>query len=858
MAWRDWIQGDFWRAQIDAHGGKALFVAAVASLFLLFFEYPPTPERARLQIENEYARARSAVDRKEWTLALVRLRTFVRNHSVEEAPQIPDAHYRIALALEGQVAESGTPWSADMVQNVLSELRSAAESRAMRPLVDPRRLACALRLQDLGEFSAALHELHLLDQSGATIPGLNEIIARSLARLPHPSTEERLEVRRRLEASRRALSRAPAGAPLETIRLWLEEAAFEWHVGDRAKSAAASATALALCDGIKPETLDKSSLAVFEDARAEALYGIGRCELAEGRMDEAKGRFGMILKSPETAWSNHARFGTADIELRQGHPREALVGFYALSNPPSAHRTAVALDEVRIAAAFRCGDTFADLGDYSSALESYQKALTFVPPFPRPDLFDRKAWEKRLGQIRVLASDGRVLDRLEQVGILLQGVAPESIVGFDLAGGAAEREVELAEEAAQAARADGDAAGVAEAMARGDAAALRAGKHYAMGTGSHISSIAHVRNLYWRAGKAYVRGGHWSGAIAMLEAFVNIPNRGDPNRNEALYLLGRAYQETGDPDRARQYFERTLSDPEMAHQVFSNYARLAQAEGDLSRGQYESAINELKAVFTAGHLGPEALEYRRALFLLGEAEYEDALVFAAQQGKTPLALSRLLEAKRHLQEGLRRAPTDLPHRLRAQFFLGAIAREMNRMDDTLLPGQRRRNLEIARDAWRDVLDIAGEIERLPLRPAPPRGREEREVASDALAALTQKAGFLLADAHYELALSRTGRPDDPLARQEWMTALQVYSSVQAKYHSSAPRTDLLWALIRMGRISARLGKPNDAAAHLEQAQFTLDQLVRAPQPLGRGASFDPREWQTMIDEAQQSLGGVPR
>ncbi|MBI3099735.1 MAG: hypothetical protein HYY93_16110 [Planctomycetes bacterium] len=864
MAWPDWIQAERWRERLDAHAGKALFVAAVASLFLLYFEYPPTSERARVAIEREYARAKAPGELRQWSLALVRLRAFVRNHTPEETEQVYDAHYRIALALEGQNTDAGRIPDRGAIQSILSELRTASESRAIRADVDLKRLEYALRLQELGDITGSLEELHLLDNAKAMLPGLNETIARTISRLPRPSASEHAEIRRRLAASREAAGRAPKDAPFERVRLWLEESAFDWTFDQRAESAAAAAAALEGIEEISTGNLSEMQATTLGDNRAEAHYALGRCALADNKAEEARGHFAVVLAAPETAWSNHARFGIAGVELLQGRLREALVGFHALANPSVDPHRPLVLDEIRVAAAFRCGDTFADLGDHASALEMYRKALTFVPPFPAKDLFDRRAWEQRLQQIRTSAQESRVLDLLEGVGILLQKADPTSIAGFSVAGGAAERERELAEVQAKEARENDDAAAAAAAMARADTASRRAGEHYRKGATGDISP-RRPAEYYWRAGRAFVRGGFWTGASEMLTAYVNTVGRQDPNnrRNEAIYLLGRACQETGDVVAARRWFERNLSDPDMARLPYSNHCRLAQAEGDLARGQYESAINELNAVFTAGHLGPEAPEYRRALFLLGEAEYEASLVFETQQGKTPLALERLRDAQRHLSEALKRAPDDLPRRLRARFFLAAIAREINRMDDSLLPGQLRRNLEVARDSWREALDVAEEIERQPVRSQPERGYEEREIAPEALDALTRKAAFLLGDVHYEIALFLTAGPDPARARQEFTAALHVYGTAHAKYFATAPRTDLLWALIRMGRIAVRLGQTNDAQAHLEQAQFQLDQLVRARPTPGSGAAFDPEEWQTLIDEVHQHLhpsspGGVPR
>ena len=185
----------------------------------------------------------------------------------------------------------------------------------------------------------------------------------------------------------------------------------------------------------------------------------------------------------------------------------------------------------------------------------------------------------------------------------------------------------------------------------------------------------------WQAGDCFDLAGDRERAIEVFSEFVG-GRPGDPRIPAALHRLGIAHQSLADYETAASFYRDLIDRHPRAPEAGRAHVNLARCLlADDAPGNDAEAQRLLARVVEGGLLGPEALEFRAALFELGrlhlaERDYENAIV-RLREAVSRYPDDRDIDMVRfHLAEALRLSARDMAETLRE----GLPAAERRRID----------------------------------------------------------------------------------------------------------------------------------------------------------------------------------
>jgi TolA-binding protein len=315
----------------------------------------------------------------------------------------------------------------------------------------------------------------------------------------------------------------------------------------------------------------------------------------------------------------------------------------------------------------------------------------------------------------------------------------------------------------------------------------------------------------WLAADSYDHGGYHELAIAQFAQYVaNRPDT-DPRRVEAEFRLAQCHHAAGQTEAAAALFESVIA--QHPDSPFATHAHLPLADCYAVMGLHAQAEQQLLHVVSGHeHVGPEAVDYREALFALGTLYYND--------GDFRRAVEELTRAIERYPDDL--AVTSLRFRLADSYR--SLARAI---DDAIAAGEiARPELDAMRDLranhLREAMTLFAQVEddyaEVPAERLDTLQRDERRLAA-----------MYLADGAYDLG--------------EYQNAIDLYDRAATEW-SDHPSS--LVALVQIVNCHTALGDHAAAGAAHHRALLRLSQLPPSAFD-GEDALFDETAWKQWLE-----------
>lgn len=570
---------------------------------------------------------------------------------------------------------------------------------------------------------------------------------------------------------------------------------------------------------------------------ADAVVVLALVRMAEGRDQEALEMLSAVstdIRLGQTS-AQQASFlmGVAAEHLaRDQEGREVAVAFYDRT-VDRFERTQEAL-----AASLRMADLLQQDGNNEQALQAYGTALRMVR---KPQEF-RNRWLS-LGQFRqtILNAWNRWLDQqafAEAVALaeLMTPLLPQE-QAYEMAARAHLRWAEATE--AQLAEAP-------QSVRQSRQAELQQ-RWRQCGTASE--RVAQTRRTavnypeaVWASAEYFRRGRDLDQALRQYEKFLDT----QPVQLLPLALLrrGQVLLDLDRCDEARQDFRRVVTDHPTDPAMFE--AQLLLGQCALERNQPDQAEQLWRAMLASDNLTPAALEWRRALFLLGRLLHGTALMRKRQaDALEPLtagatnpeadalrseAFARWTDAIERLDEYLKRYP-DSPDAFEARYlFAKALQQKAEQPRRRLQTAETENARREARTELQAVLArSAGQFHQL-------RDQLVAAAQADRLDPLGQE---LLRTVCFETAHT-------DYALQHFDQAIAGYTSAANRYPQDA---QVLLAYVQMANCYDHMGKPDESRSMLEQAKVILKQQIPETAFHAPSTSLNRQEWEQWLDWA---------
>jgi len=461
----------------------------------------------------------------------------------------------------------------------------------------------------------------------------------------------------------------PAGASGE-LYLLLAEAYFEMGRFDEASQQLAGA-------------LDRLPFA--SNLRGDASILSGRIAQIRGDIEEARDRYATaLLEHPSAPRALQAMLGMAEVDAAMGAIEQSLDEYRdlvsRLGEAERDSRTSVTPDEAAASLLERWRERLV-VNDPKTALDFAMLAERAYPDGEAPG-------DALLG---VADAHRRVADAIVDA----EGGQPDARAVLRL-----------------------DPASRAEARAHYDAAANYFLRHARRVILTEDEAFG---DSLWRAGDSFDLAGDRERAIEVFSEFVG-GRPGDPRIPAALYRLGVAHQSLADYETASSFYRDLIDRHPRAPEAGAAHVNLARSLlADESPGNDAEAERLLTRVVEGGLLGPEAVEFRAALFELGRLHlarrnYDDAIL-RLREAASRYPDDRDIDMVRfHLAEALRLSAREMAETLRE----GLPASERRRID--LARAERLEQAQSLYDLVRQGVEsqnpaVMTDLDRLTLRNA---------------------------------------------------------------------------------------------------------------------------------------------
>ncbi len=318
-------------------------------------------------------------------------------------------------------------------------------------------------------------------------------------------------------------------------------------------------------------------------------------------------------------------------------------------------------------------------------------------------------------------------------------------------------------------------------------------------------------NSIWLAADSYDSGGYHELAIARFAQYVaNRPDT-DPRRVEAAFRLAQCHHAAGQTEAAAAIFESVIA--QNPDSPFATASHLPLADCYAIMGLSAQAEQQLLEVVSGHeHVGPDAVDYRNALFALGTLYYNE--------GDFRRAVEELTRA-------IERYPND-PIITSLRFRLADSYRSLAReIDDAMAAGEIARPEIDSRRALREnhlreAMNLFAHVEdayaRIPAEQLDTLQRDERRLAA-----------MYVADGAYDLG--------------EYLTAIDLYDRAASEWSDDASS---LIALVQIVNCHTALGDHAAAGAAHHRALLRLSQLPASAFE-GDDALFDETAWKQWLE-----------
>ncbi len=405
----------------------------------------------------------------------------------------------------------------------------------------------------------------------------------------------------------------------------------------------------------------RNRLEPHEDLSAKVTWMLGRVHLDDGRPQEAMACFEEVIQQhPQGEYALASRLGVAECLAALGHIDESASVFEEVAGLAARHKPGDVVDRDAVRASLT--SHYAVLRN-EGRLEAAVRFLRLAAALVTPDDEKTQAnYLRRLADLYVSLGE----TRLERVGAASR---PSTVPAT---GG-------------------GDSDGAREAF-------RLAAENYLRLSRVVMTDVDRSGNAAWLAAVQFDRANMPERMIAVLEDFL----AGYPASTklpDALYRLGQAFQSLGEYRKAIAAYAQNQERFPRTPAAMRSMVPMAQCYMALGVSSYPQVEKVLLAVVEQptqkGRYDPQALEYREALFALGDL-YD-------RWNKPGRAVSRL-------EEFLDRYPRDV-RVPRAQFVLADAYRKSGLSASTQPGGADQRQAEVSKvpDRLRRAEELFAEV-----------------------------------------------------------------------------------------------------------------------------------------------------
>jgi len=501
-----------------------------------------------------------------------------------------------------------------------------------------------------------------------------------------------------------------------------------------------------------------------------------------------------------------------EVHLSEARPQEALACFKeVVGNHPSG--------EYSLACRLGIAECLAALQHIDESASAYEEVAGLSARYLDAEVVDRDAVRASLTSLyTLLQAEGRLeaAVRFLRLAVALVSPGDEEMTAeylrrlADLYASLGEARVARARSASQP---TSQPAGYLDPLAGAHEAFQEAGDTYLRLSRVTMGDPDRSSEAAWLAANQFDRANMPDRMMAVLEDFLVTYPR-SPALPEALVLLGRACQSLGRYQQAiARYLEaqRRFSRTPAAMRSLVPMARCYMALGPASYPEAERVLlTVVDQPTTKGRYDPEALEYRDALFVLGDL-YD-------RWGKATKTISRL-------EEFLERYPRDarMP---RAQFILANAYRKSGL---ALLAGQGDSDRATALD---------------PAKSGTGRLRRAEELFAEVIRTLRGRPPGSLDSLEYlYLKYSYLYRADCAFDQNQYDRARTLYEEASRRFRQDPIS---LSAYVQVLNCYQRLGKEAEARATIQRIKWMLksipaDRFERVP------ANLDLAYWKKFFD-----------
>jgi tetratricopeptide (TPR) repeat protein len=528
----------------------------------------------------------------------------------------------------------------------------------------------------------------------------------------------------------------------------------------------------------------RDQLGVADPLDADAAELLGRILLDRGQNAQATSCFQVVLTShPDSAAAPAALLGRGLARIAVGEDDAGLVDLHDLTMRTS-EKTSRAKNKERVVEGLRhASAVLSGKGNFAGAIEvlAYEQRLVGDPP---AEFYARLGvvFEKRADQVEASLTevvDGERTKRLVQVR-QLRASAGDAYVSYS------------------------------------NALTLADDKGYA--------------DALWKGVDLYDRSGDIQRTISALELFVN-QKPDDPLTPDALLRLGRAYQASGQFDKAIEAFQRNQFRYPQSLAASKSGVPLAQAYIAKGSDYYAKAETVLKGVVENNPLlTPVAEEFKQALFELGQlyyrtGRYEEAVARLEEWTERYPKDARLGELLFLMADSYRKSAMLLDAQL-AGARVGAAAAGAARpeaagdraADAVEASSERKQRLGKAKQLYDKVVDA--------YRQAPPR--------SDIGKLQLKLSHFYRADCLYDLG--------------DYGAAVKLYDAAAFRYQDDP---SALAAYVQIVNAYCAMGKVEEAKTANERAKWLLRRMP--PEAFTDGSFAMPKQyWDQWLNWAGES------
>jgi tetratricopeptide (TPR) repeat protein len=520
-----------------------------------------------------------------------------------------------------------------------------------------------------------------------------------------------------------------------------------------------------------------------EPARADALLLMARLAVARGEPEQALERLDEVINEyPGSKARLPALLTRAEVSSVVGRHEESLADFRALLTllPEAADRKDITPRVVAASLADR-HDAALTVGQLPLALEyvSLAEELFTAGDVPLEVLFriastSRQIADDMIAQARIAPEEGELPVRLDEI----------------------------------------DPAIRYEAQSKYEQAADYFLRHARALTTVPEADAEWAESL-WLAGDSYDLAGRRQMAIRHFLEYVAGCSVDDPRRAEVCYRLAAAYEAEMDYESAATYYGQVIA--EHPRSVYGTQSHVPLARCYVALDRRPEAVQELTAIVDnrraeISPITPDSLDYRDALFTLGEVYHEG--------GQYREAIERLTTAVQRYPDDER--INEVRFRLADSYRrLAEALRAEAEASPTSSPAERRALEQRAEEHLRSALTLFGEVSR---------GYADRDES---------RLNRLQRDLARYAALSRG---DCAFALGRYTEAAEYYDQAARNYsghHSS------MYALIQIVNCYDRLGERQraDVAHHraLEHLSRLPDEAFADPQSL-----LDREAWEQWL------------